>query len=204
MTLRVVGAGLGRTGTYSLKLALEQLLGAPCYHMAEVPSHPEHIPLWHQAVKGKAPDWNDILTGFVAAVDEPASCFWEELSQAYPEALVILSFRDAESWWTSSINTILRDFVNDAQPVPKPVSDWHAMVTDMNHLLFPDGVNDKGKTIEVFERHNQQVRQTIPADRLLEWQATEGWEPICGALDLPVPDEPFPHTNTTKEWLAHR
>lgn len=204
MTLKVVGAGLGRTGTYSLKLALEQLLDAPCYHMAEVFSHPEHVPLWHQAVKGKHPDWKEIFNGFLAAVDEPASCFWEPLSQTYPDALVLLSVRDPESWWKSSHNTIFRDFTDDAPSVSQSVSDWHAMVSDMNDLLFPKGLEDKGAAIEVFEQHNAQVRQTVSPNRLLEWQATEGWAPICSALNLPVPDEPFPHRNTTKEWLGHR
>ena len=109
MTLRVVGAGLGRTGTLSLKLALERLLGEPCYHMVEVLSHPEHIPLWYKAFKGNTPDWNKIFNGFKAAVDEPASCFWKEISQAFPNALVILSVRDAESWWKSADKTIFND-----------------------------------------------------------------------------------------------
>lgn len=177
LTLKVVGAGLGRTGTYSLKLALEQLLGAPCYHMAEVPAHPEHIPLWHQAIKGKIPDWNEIFGEFRAAVDDPTSHFWKELSQAYPEALIILSVRDSESWWKSSHNTIFRNAGNDARPVPQSVSDWYAMITDMRHLMFPNGVLDKKAAIEGFEQHYQEVLQTIPTDRLLEWQATEGWEP---------------------------
>jgi len=201
MTIKVVGAGLGRTGTYSLKLVLEQLLGGPCYHMREVFSHPEHIPLWHQAFKGRMPDWHKMLNGFSAAVDEPASCFWYELSQAYPEALVILSVRDPESWWKSADNTILNDARNEAPPGPPLVSEWHAMVIEMNHFLFPKGVDDKNAAIEAFELHNQKVRETISSHRLLEWRATEGWAPICKALDLPIPDEPFPHKNTTREWM---
>ena len=204
MTLKVVGAGLGRTGTFSLKLALEKLLGAPCYHMSEVFSHPEHVPLWHRAIRGDPPDWNRIFGEFAAAVDDPVSHFWQELNQAYPEALVILSVRDAESWWQSAHNTIFWEDGNNTQPVPQSIAPWRAMVTDMRRLVFPHGVDDRSAAIEGFERHNQEVRQTIPAGRLVEWQASEGWEPICEALDLPVPDEPFPHTNTTKEWLERR
>ena len=197
-----MGAGLGRTGTYSLKLALEQLLGGTCYHMSEVFSHPEHISLWHQAFKGRMPNWHSMLHDFTAAVDEPASCFWYELSQAFPEALVILSVRDSESWWRSADNTILNDARNEAPSGPPFISEWHAMVIEMNRFLFPKGVDDKEAVIAVFEAHNRRVRETISPHRLLEWKATEGWGPICKALDLPVPDEPFPHTNTTEEWLG--
>ena len=204
MTLKVVGAGLGRTGTFSLKLALERLLGEPCYHMAEVWSHPEHIPLWHKAFKGERPDWGEMFKGFKAAVDEPVSCFWKELSQAFPESLVLLSVRDSESWYKSADKTIFNDVRNEAPPGPPFVADWHAMVVQMDHSLFPNGVDDKKSAIEVFERHNRNVRETIPAYRLLEWQAAEGWEPICEALGLPVPDEPFPHKNTTEEWLKYK
>ena len=150
MTLKVVGAGLGRTGTYSLKLTLEQLLGGPCYHMAEVWSHPEHIPLWRQGFKGILPDWRKIFMGFAAAVDEPASCFWKEMSRAFPNALVILSVRDAQSWWESANNTIFNDVRNEAPPGPPFVKDWHAMVIEMTRSLFPDWVDDKKSAIEVF------------------------------------------------------
>src|SRR5581483_5643355 len=106
MTLRVVGAGVGRTGTHSLKLALEQLLGAPCYHMLEVFGHPEHVPSWAAAADGSLTDWDAIFTGYGAAVDWPAAAFWREISAAYPDALVLLSVRDPDSWWKSASNTI--------------------------------------------------------------------------------------------------
>src|SRR5690348_10458482 len=106
MSLRVIGAGCGRTGTMSLKLALERLLGAPCYHMVEVFAHPEHVPDWHAAALGNMPDWNALFAGYAAAVDWPASAFWPELSAAFPDALVVLSVRDAQSWWQSAHETI--------------------------------------------------------------------------------------------------
>lgn len=105
MTIRVVGAGLGRTGTMSLKRALEQLLGAPCYHMAEVFQHPEHVPLWHQAARGRMPDWHALLQGCAAVVDWPAASFYRELADAFPQAKVVLSLRDPESWWRSARTT---------------------------------------------------------------------------------------------------
>src|SRR6266566_10081202 len=99
MTLRVIGAGMGRTGTMSLKLALERLLGGPCYHMVEVFPRPAHFGLWTAAGRGKPTDWHALFDGFVAAVDWPAAAFWKEIADAFPEAIILLSTRDSESWW---------------------------------------------------------------------------------------------------------
>src|SRR5258708_3902275 len=107
MTLRIVGAGLGRTGTHSLKIALEQLLGAPCYHMVEVFAHPEHVPIWTAAIKREPVDWPVLFDGYVATVDWPGGAAWREISEAYPEAKVLLSTRrSADEWWTSASKTI--------------------------------------------------------------------------------------------------
>src|SRR5207244_1907794 len=108
MSLRVVGAGLGRTATYSLKIALERLLGAPCYHMVEVFEHPEHVATWHDAALGRMPDWQEFLAGYAAAVDWPASAFWREMSEAFRDAIILLSTRDPVSWWESAHATIFQ------------------------------------------------------------------------------------------------
>src|SRR5438132_13248585 len=105
VTVRIVGAGLGRTGTMSLKIALERLLGAPCYHMIEVFEHPEHVPVWHAAVRGEPVDWDALFAGYVAAVDWPVAAFWREISAANPDAVVLLSVRDAAAWWQSADQT---------------------------------------------------------------------------------------------------
>ncbi len=198
MKLRVVGAGLGRTGTMSLKLALERLLGAPCYHMVEVFQHPEHVPAWHAAALGQMPDWQEVLGGYAAAVDWPASAFWPELSQAYPDALVVLSVRDPEAWWRSTQETIF----SNLDSIPNP--EWHAMIEAMFTARFTTEITQRDACIAAFERHNARVRQTVPSERLLEWQASQGWEPLCAALALPIPEEPFPHVNTKEEWAARR
>ncbi|MFQ5665800.1 MAG: sulfotransferase family protein [Candidatus Binatia bacterium] len=195
MGLRVIGAGLPRTGTMSLKTALERLLGAPCYHMVEVFAHPEHIPTWHAAVRGQMPDWGEFLRGYAAAVDAPASLFWSELSAAFPDAVVVLSVRDPETWWNSASQTVFRDH-------PGAPPEWRAMIEDLDAARFTHNVRDHDAAIAAYERHNERVRRTAPAGRLLEWRAEEGWKPICRALDVPVPDEPFPHTNTRAEWRA--
>src|SRR4051812_21490125 len=117
MTLRVVGAGLGRTGTHSLKNALEQLLGGPCYHMIEVFGRPDDIEVWRRAVNGDQPDWSAFLADYESAVDWPACSFWREISAANPEAVVLLSSRDADGWWKSATNTIFHITRNDVGPV---------------------------------------------------------------------------------------
>lgn len=196
MTLRVVGAGVGRTGTKSLKQALEQLLEGPCYHMVEVFPHPEHVPLWHDAARGEPPRWAALLAGYRAAVDWPASAFYEELARAYPDAIVLLSLRDPDSWWRSAERTIFPAMDAHLE------SPWGEMVREMMARRFTPDYRSREAAITAFEAHNAGVRTVIPGERLVEWRADEGWEPICAALDLPVPDRPFPHTNTSEEWAA--
>lgn len=203
MSLKVIGAGLGRTGTMSLKLALERLLGGPCYHMIELFDHlKEHTPLWHAAARGESVNWDQVFDGYVAAVDEPASIMWQQISDYYPDALVILSVRNPASWWKSANDTILK-----VKQEPPPVGDpdrvaWHSMVMAMYENLHTNGVHDPELTQQSFMAHIERVKAGIAPARLLIWQAGDGWEPICTALKLPIPDEPFPHSNTTEEFLA--
>jgi len=196
MNLRIVGAGVGRTGTHSLKDGLEILLGGPCYHMIEVFPRPEHPALWRSAMDGESVDYDALLDGFVAAVDWPACTMWRELAAANPDAVILLSTRDPESWWTSCENTIFQAIT---RAMDGPPSDWTAMATKMLEVFGGD-MHDKAASIAAFERHNADVRATADPKRLVEWQGKDGWGPICSALDLPVPDEPFPHVNTTDEF----
>jgi len=195
MTLRVVGAGLGRTGTLSLKVALERLLGAPCYHMAEVFAHPEHVGAWHDAARGRMPDWRALFAGYGAAVDWPAAAFWPELSEAFPDALVLLSVREPEAWWRSASGTIFPS-------IDRAGGEWREMVRAMMASRFTDRLDDREACLAAFERHNAEVRRRVPAHRLLEWRATDGWAPLCRALGVPEPDEPFPRVNTSEEFHA--
>lgn len=198
MPLKVVGAGLGRTGTNSLKLALEKLLGEPCYHMIEVFSHPDHVGMWHRAALGTMPDWDELFAGYGAAVDWPAAAFWEQQAEAYPDALILLSTRDSVDWWRSCDNTIFEVFRSADDTMP---SEW----TEMIKALFGEFVGgplDEQSAIAAYERHNAHVRAAAPADRLLEWHPGDGWAPIAGALGVPVPDEPFPHVNTTEQFRS--
>lgn len=198
MALQVVGAGVGRTGTASLKLALERLLGAPCYHMLEVFQHPGHANVWRRAALGEAVDWDALFAGFAAAVDWPAGSFWPELAHQYPDALVLLSLRDPEEWWASANETIFpgigrRGFAPD---------DWHDMIEALFSRRWKADPKDKEASIRRFNEHNAQVIAEVPKERLLVWRAGDGWKPIADALGLPVPDEPFPHSNTREEFRA--
>jgi hypothetical protein len=194
VTLRVVGPGLGRTGTYSLKLALERLLGGPCHHMAEVLTDPErHLALWAPVLRGEEVDWEEVFAGYVAQVDFPGAAFWPEISRAFPDALVLLSTRPAEAWYRSAASTI---FQLDGNHGSSPFRDvWRER--------FGDRFDDPDAMIAAYERHNASVRSSVPPNRLLEWTVADGWAPLCDRLGLPVPEEAFPWTNTTEEFRAH-
>jgi hypothetical protein len=196
MEIQVVGAGVGRTGTHSLKVALEQLLGAPCHHMVEVFGQPDQIAGWTDAIEGRPVDWPTLLERFGAIVDWPGASFWPELSSAFPDALVLLSVRDPEGWYKSASNTIFLAKDN----MPPELAPWMTAVDKMFRDRFCDSLEDPTAMMDAFERHNDAVRRGVPASRLLEWTPGDGWEPICDRLGLPVPAEPFPVTNTTAEF----
>ena len=199
--MRIVGAGLGRTGTHSLKLALERLLGEPCYHMAEVFEHHDHVPTWHAAIRGERVDWKPVLDGYAAAVDWPAVAVWRELAAAYPEALILLSTRkDAATWLKSARATIMSNAPENKLEDDPTLPGFVPMVRDMFRAFDPDWRDDKA-AMAAYDRHNAAVRRDVPPDRLVEYQPGDGWEPLCAALGVPVPDEDFPHVNTTEEFL---
>lgn len=199
MVLRVVGAGVGRTGTNSLKVALEALLGGPCHHMFEIVANPHQIPGWTDAIDGRDVDWHDLLDGYVAQVDWPGASFWPELSAANPEALVILSVRDADAWYESASNTIFQVF----DKMPPELTPWFESVRGLLDVRFSADLENATAMKDAFERHNDAVRETVPAERLLEWTPTDGWDPLCERLGVPIPEQPFPLTNQTAEWRAN-
>jgi hypothetical protein len=199
MSLKVVGAGLPRTGTQSLATALSHLLGGPSYHMSVIPGHPFNLgEAWTLALSGDMPDWNAIFKGYVASLDWPASMFWRELSAANPYAPVILSIREsAEAWWQSANETIL--------PVARMAlaPGWSAgcgLVSLLERFTGTPDWDDPAVLMAAYERHNAQVKAEVPASRLLEWRASDGWEPLCRALYMSVPDRPFPWVNRRRDW----
>ena len=198
MSVRVVGAGLGRTGTMSLKVALEKLLGGPCYHMMEVFAHPEHVPLWTAAARGERVDWDALFAGYRAGVDWPQGSLWEPIAAAFPDAIILLSLRDTDGWWKSASETIFKGIGAAESRVP----EWHAMVRELFSRHFTWPVDDEAAAKAAFERHNADVLARAPKDRLLVWRASDGWGPLCERLGVPVPAEPFPRVNTREEFLA--
>ncbi len=196
MTLQVIGAGFGRTGTLSLKFALEKLGFNPCHHMMEVFGKPEHIALWQDAADGKTADWDAIFDGYEAAVDWPVCAFWKELMHVYPEAKFILSKRDADKWFASASNTIFKGMQNfdGENPHGKMVK------TLIVENTFDGDIGNAEHAKAIFEAHNAEVIETIPAERLLVFEAVDGWQPLCDFLGVAVPEEAYPSTNSTEAF----
>ena len=210
--MKVIGAGFGRTGTMSLKAALERLGFGPCYHMVEVFEHPDHADLWMAAWRGEPVDWDAFLGPYRATVDWPACTFYEELARRYPDAKVLLSVRDPERWYESTRNTIYEIGRIAGGSGPSRLAFWFvglfvpgvfrigSMVDEMIWQGTFDGrFEDEAHAIGVFERHNEEVRRRVPEDRLLVYGVKQGWGPLCEFLGVEEPDEPFPRLNDTAE-----
>lgn len=199
MTIEVIGGGFGRTGTTSLKAALEQLQFNKCYHLSEMLVRPWHAPLWERAFRGHAIDWNKIFRDYRATVDWPSCTFYRQLMQRYPQAKVILTVRDPDEWYDSAYETIYE--FSRIRMVRPPLSRILGLVAPhMTHTVIWQGTfhgqfANRAYAIEIFKRHNDDVVRTVPADRLLVFDVRQGWEPLCHFLDQPVPNEPFPRLN---------
>jgi hypothetical protein len=203
MTLKVVGAGFGRTGTLSLKNALEQLGFSKCYHMMEVRMNPSHVELWRALGRGEPVDLEALFEGYQASVDWPSCNFWREQLEAFPEARVILSLRDPERWYESVMNTIYPSSAAARASGDPAAQPFAALAFELIwDGLFDGRMDDKDHVIGVFEAHNRHVIDSVPADRLLVFEASQGWEPLCEFLDVTVPDEPYPKVNTTEDFRA--
>ena len=199
MTLSVIGAGVGRTGTYSLKLALNQIGVGPCHHMEEVLINmPAQLPLWTAAVSDDA-DWSKNYDGYNSAVDWPTACFYRELASEYRDAKFILTVRDPDRWVDSFSATIYK-LLAGRDEAPQEMRAWLDMVIGVTAKTgFPMGL-DRDELRQAFESHTRAVTDAIPADRLLIFQVKDGWEPLCDFLGVPKPDVDFPCTNQREEF----
>jgi hypothetical protein len=205
MALQVIGAGWSRTGTFSLRLALQQLGLGPCYHMHDVFEHPEHVALWRQAAAGQLADWAALLAGYVSVADSPPCLFWRELLARYPDAKVILTVRDAEQWYDSMRSTVV-----EAMSAPERAARGDATARAALELarelvlegFFQGRFSDRSWAIARFREHNRAVQAEVPRERLLVFEVREGWGPLCAFLGKAVPDAPFPQTNAREQFRA--
>lgn len=200
MSLKVIGAGLGRTGTMSLKVALEQIGFGPCYHMVDVWANlPGSLRLWEAAARGEA-DWQTIFAGYAATVDYPGCTFWRQLMAEYPDAKVILSTRNPESWFESVNSTIFGRFSRSAiANIGAQTFFDGAVLTDFDQ----EKMDDRDYMIDHFERWNAAVVAGVPSDRLLVFEAKQGWQPLCEFLGAPVPKGSYPRINSREDMQQH-
>jgi hypothetical protein len=210
MGLKVIGAGFGRTGTLSLKFALEKLGFDKCYHMMEMPLVPEHIPLWRAAAAGQSVDWESLFEGYQAAVDWPSCNFWRQQLQVFPEAKVILTRRDPEQWYSSVMHTLWlsseqgRMDLADAEMTELVEHEGRDRIKMVYEVIW-DGVfglrmEDKKHVMQCFERHNQSVINSVPAEQLLVIEPGDGWSPLCEFLEVEVPDAEYPRINSKGDF----
>ena len=201
-----------RTGTLTQKVALEMLGFGPCYHMVDVLADLDQARLWQRALDGEAP-WERIFAGFNSTVDWPGGYFYRELMAVYPEAKVLLSVREPQAWERSMRETVwavrhgesLVRLLSSAQAHVNP--QWRGFLEMIDRLVwegegtFASGHAEPQQLIDTMIRHNREVEGNVPPERLLVWSVEEGWERMCEFLEVPVPQQPFPHVNDRTEFL---
>ena len=203
MALQVIGAGFGRTGTLSMKAALEQLGYDKCHHMMEVFPSDKQLGAWHRISQGETPDWDHVFEGFQASVDFPSSGYWRELAAHYPDAKIILTTRSFDSWYESASETIY--------PVSRDIPGWMTVIPKVRKIkemtygtiwdrIFGGKFEDKEATRKAFEQHEADVKAAFSDDRLLVFHPKEGWGPLCAFLGKPVPEGPFPNVNDRADF----
>jgi hypothetical protein len=202
MALSVIGSGFGRTGTKSLKAAIELLGFGPCHHMHEIVEHPEQVAHWQAIAAGRQVDWHAVFAGYRSQVDWPGAHVWRELAEAFPDAKVIHTVRPEEVWWSSFARTIAKLMTIYKQlPLPPHIVDildaWGQLA---GQATFAGNVADRDTAIAAYRRRNEEVQAAIPADRLLVFDVAEGWQPLCRFLDIPAPAKPFPHHNLRADF----
>jgi hypothetical protein len=202
MPLEIIGPGFGRTGTNSLKIALEHLGFGPCHHMFEVRDNPALLPAWEAAARGEKMDWDEVFHGYRSQVDWPGARYWRELVQHFPKAKVILTVRDPDQWF-DSVQATIAPFVAARGTHSSPHSN---AIAEMGYQTvvaqtFDNRMSERAYATRVFRQHIAEVQAEIAADRLLTFDLHDGWQPLCDFLGVAVPDMPFPKTNSSKEFV---
>ena len=203
MGLRILGAGLGRTGTHSLQLALNRLGFGPCYHMFEVAKNPGHEEIWLEAMADKPVDWQELFKGYQSAVDWPSAMFVPQLLDVFPDARIILTLRDPEDWYESIRKSIFTSLEIEGKILSMLGSRQKNMVSQfVFDKVFSGRHKDKQYVLDVYHEHVKNVEQWVPAESLLKYRVTEGWQPLCSFLGVPVPDQPFPRSNDRQSFQS--
>lgn len=204
--MQVIGAGFGRTGTASMKAALDHLGFGPCYHMYELLAQPQRVHDWWSALGGESVDWRRVFGGYASTMDWPGCAVYRELMGIYPEAKVILTERDPDRWYDSTFSTIYQIGTSEADDGDAAIDLLRPMIRKMIwDGDFGGRFADRDYAIEVFNQHNEDVKRNVPADRLLVFEVSDGWKPLCDFLEVPVPPEDFPYVNdkgTMAELIA--
>lgn len=202
MALDIIGAGFGRTGTSSLKIALEHLGFGPTHHMFEVRDHPHLLPAWQATARGEQVDWDAAFAGYRSQVDWPGARFWRELADYYPKARVILTVRDSDQWFDSIQATIAPFIAGRGQHGADHPNAIASMGYDLIvKPLFDDRLGERAHATAVFKDHIAAVQAAIPSSRLLTLDVRDGWGPLCAFLDCPVPDITFPRLNSSRQFV---
>jgi hypothetical protein len=197
MTLRVIGTGFGRTGTDSMREALNILGFGPCHHMLEVNQSAEQKRLWRALARGERAPWSELFRGYASCVDWPSAYYWPELVREYPDAKVLLTYRSAESWWESFAQTIAPNIALD--------TDLDSLGRRLIHdQVFSGRPEDRELAIARYEANVALVHATLPKERLLVHQLGDGWEPLCHHLGVPVPSVPYPSRNSASDFRRAR
>lgn len=213
MELKVIGAGLGRTGTVSLKAALEKLGYTKCYNFPELITHPESISQWENLSQGTQVNWEQLFGGYQSIVDYPGCYFYKEIFEKYKNAKVILTLRDPDKWYTSTLKTIYNPRLPPKQlislflkvPFSKKIRTIPRVIRFYDQLIwkgmFGGRFEEKDHALAVYKQHTKEVQHVVPPEQLLVYRVEEGWKPLCEFLNKPIPsDEPFPHLNIGKDF----
>ncbi|MEC9344462.1 MAG: sulfotransferase [Pseudomonadota bacterium] len=204
MALKIIGSGFGRTGTMTMKDALDALGFGPTHHMTEMMEHPEQLAHWKAIFSGESVDWHAVYAGYQSQVDWPGASCWEQAMAAFPDAKIIHTERPEEDWWASFNGTIGKFFATmDVLELPPHFGEiFTTMKAGFLNSTFTD-FTDRESAIAAYRANNRLVREKVPEDRLLVFNVAEGWEPLCRFLGVAVPATPFPHHNVRREFWDH-
>jgi len=213
MAIKIIGAGFPRTGTMTLKTALEILGFNKTYHYKDLIADSKKLRFWLELENTGQTDFDALFKGFEATVDFPGYPYYKILLKKYPDAKVILTKRDFEKWYESTYKTIWKS-------ARKPIIDRLKLfirklfnknlraifkcIKFMRRVYLKDQFNNnfssKAHAKNIFFKHIEEVITYVPKKQLLVYDVSEGWEPLCHFLEIPIPNQAFPHLNKKEHF----